>query len=79
MNYASRITKLETQVEMNQKEFDRIHQAINELRTHFDQKLDASLKEVRREASINMRWMMGMWLTTMGLIAGLCGRMFGIY
>jgi BMFP domain-containing protein YqiC len=97
MDYESRISKLEAQVEMNQKEIERLHEAINELRrlmlerfehqdarinelrAYFDHKIDRGLKEVRREASINMRWMMGMWLSTMGLIAGLYGRVFGIY
>lgn len=78
---------------MNQREIERLHEAINELRKlmleRFERQdarinelrtyIDAGLREVRREASINMRWMMGMWLSTMGLIAGLYGRVFGIY
>jgi chromosome segregation ATPase len=140
-DYASRISKVEAQLESNQKEFDRLHQAIadlrqlilersdrlqlsidelrkdtdlklgelrkyvdgklaeqrkytdssiaelrnhvdhriEELRKNLEQKLEAGLAEVRREAGINMRWMMGMWLTTIGMVAGLGGRIFGMY
>ncbi len=137
MDYESPISKVEAQLEMNQKEFERLHQAINELRRlmlekfdHYDLRIgklrqhidfstgelrkhtdlsvgelrvhtdlsiselrahtdlsvnelrkhfDQQLETVRRDASINMCWMMGMWLTTIGLIVGLGGRVFGIY
>ena len=95
-------------MEANQRDIDRLYQAINELRKemrerfdridlriselrehtdrsidelrkHTDQQLAAGLAEVRREASVNMRWMMGMWLTTIGLVAGVGGRVLGMY
>ncbi len=115
MDYESRLSKVEAQLEIHQKEIERLHQAISELRSlmlerydrldlrinelrqhtdlsiaelrkHVDQQLqrlegslESGLSEVRREASVNMRWMMGMWLSTMGLIAGMAGRVFGLY
>jgi hypothetical protein len=95
-------------LEANQRDIDRLYQAINELRKemrerfdridlriselrehtdrsidelrkHTDQQLAAGLAEVRREASVNMRRMMGMWLTTIGLVVGVGGRVFGMY
>ncbi len=144
MDYESRLSKVEAQLEMNRKDIDRLYHAIdelrrlmlerfdrtdlsirelrehtdtsinelrlytnelrqytderfNELRHHTDcslselrqhgdtglsdlrRQMEAGFAEVRREASVNMRWMMGMWLTTMGFIAGLGGRVFGMY
>lgn len=151
MDYESRISKIEAQLATNQKEIDRLHPAISELRklmlerfdriditihewrqhtdlsikelrqqndelrhhtdlstcelrTHTDHSIgelrahtdhsigelrthtDQSISELRqqleafqREASVNMRWMMGMWLSTIGLLAGLGGRIFGMY
>jgi DNA anti-recombination protein RmuC len=57
-------------------------QRIDELRKHTDQRLDELRRhtdqrftEIRQE----MRWMMGVWLTTLGLVASMAGRMFGLY
>ena len=59
---------------------------LNGLRQHGDtglgdlrRQMEAGFAEARREASLNMRWMTGMWLTTIGFIAGLGGRVFGMY
>ena len=52
---------------------------LSELRKDVGHQMEAGFAEVRREASVNMRWMMGMWLTTIGFIAGLGGRVFGMY
>lgn len=137
MDYDARISKIEVQLEMNQKEIERLHAAIDELRKqmlekfdkaaketqelrehtdrkiqelrehtdqkfqelreHTDQKIrelrdytdqriqlvsdrsDRQFAELRREMNINMRWMMGMWFATLGSIAGLAGRVFGLY
>lgn len=62
--------------------FDQIDQRFIEERKYVDLRigeLQAQLNEMRREASVNMRWMVGMWLSTMGMIMGLAGRVFGIY
>jgi len=62
--------------------FDRTDLSICELRKYTDLKiseLQIQLDEVRKEVNVNMRWMIGMWLTTMSMIAGLGGRVFGMY
>ena len=66
--------------------FDQIDQRFIEERKYTDQRINelqaqftAQFSEMRREASVNMRWMVGMWLSTMGMIMGLAGRVFGIY
>jgi len=115
MDYETRISKIEAQQEMNQKEFDRQHQAIIELRklmlerfdqvdfrfseerthtdlsienlrTHTDRRLEEQRRyteqgftELRDELRVNMRWMIGMWFTTVGMFASLAGRVFGLY
>jgi hypothetical protein len=71
--------------ELEQKIDDlRLHtdQRIDELRKHTDQRIDElrqhtdqRFAEIRQE----MRWMMGVWLTTLGLVASMAGRMFGLY
>jgi len=144
MNYELRISRVEAQLEMNQKDIERLYQAIVELRRlllerfdqidmrfseerkyidlHFieerkyidqrfgeerqylDQRLaeerqyleqrfseerqktdlgfgilQDQIKDLRHEVTVNMRWMLGMWLTTVGMFAGVCGKVFGIY
>ena len=126
MDYDLRIAKIETQLEMNQKEIGRLHQAmqegfartdqailelrsyvnrrfekieqsIAELRTHTDQRIeelrahldrrideqrqytDHRFDELGRDMNMNMRWLVGIWLTTMGLMASVAGKVFGLY
>jgi len=55
--------------------FGEVEQKIDDLRQHTDQRLD----ELRRDMNKNMHWLMGIWLTTMGLVASMAGRMFGLY
>jgi hypothetical protein len=58
------------------KHTDRI---FSEAQKHTDQRfneLQHQLIAFRNEVSTNMRWMMGVWLSTMGMIAG---RVFGFY
>ena len=108
MDYESRISKVEAQVEANQRDTDRLYQlivqkfesvelSIRELRKHTDQRIDdlrrdtensisdlrkhndQQFSELRKEITVNMRWTVGLWMTTIGLIAGLAGRVFGMY
>ena len=122
MDYEARISRVEAQLEMNQKDIERLYEAISELRLlmqerfdqvdlrfseerkymdlrfseerkyidqHFSEErkqtelgisgLQAQLNELRHEVGVNMRWMMGMWLTTIGMVAGIGGRVFGFY
>jgi hypothetical protein len=119
MDYESRISKVEVQVEANQRDTDRLYQlvvekfesvelsikelrehtdqriddlrrdtdhSISELRKHTDQRIDdlrthndQQFSELRREITVNMRWVVALWITTIGLIAGLAGRVFGMY
>jgi len=119
MDYQARISPVEARLAMNQIDIERLHQAINDLRTEMLARLDktdSSVKELREytdlrfseerkhtdhmfseaqkhtdqrfnelqnqlnafrnEVSTNMRWMMGIWLSSMGMIAG---RVFGFY
>jgi len=146
MDYESRISRVEAQVEMNQRDIERLYQAISELRSlmlerfdqidqrfieerkYLDQRfveerkqtdlsigglqtqinglqaqinelraqigvlqaqisglqaqmggLQDQLSEFRREVGMNMRWIMGMWLTTISMVLGLGAKVFGIY
>ena len=104
MDYEARLSTVEARQAMNQKDIDRLYQAISELRQtmlerldrtdlgiselrkHTDHRIDelqkqtaAEFSELRREMSTNMRWIMGMWFVTIGMIFGLGGRVFGIY
>jgi len=56
--------------------------SIGELRAHTDHRFNQmqnQIDELRKEVGVNLRWMIGMWLTTMGMIAGIGGRVFGMY
>jgi len=62
--------------------FSELEHKIDDLRQHTDQRIDELQRhtdqrfaEIRQE----MRWLMGIWLTTMGLEASMAGRMFGLY
>jgi hypothetical protein len=119
MDYGSRISKVEVQVESNQRDTDRLYelivqkfesvelsirelgkhadQHIDDLQKHTDQRIDdlrrdtehsisdlrkhndQQFAELRREITVNMRWTVGLWMTTIGLIAGLAGKVFGMY
>jgi len=59
-----------------------IDNALVEQRKYIDtsvSELNLRIDDLRREVALNMRWMIGMWLTTMGMIAGLGGRILGMY
>ena len=70
-----------------------ILQRTGELRSYMDGKFEAmdrkldeqrkfmedALKDVRREASINQRWMIGLTLVNTTMILGLGGKLFGVY
>ncbi len=48
----------------------------------FDQQgkaMEDGFKEVRREASVNQRWMIGLTLVNTTMILGLGGKLFGVY
>jgi len=129
MDTALRISKVEGALETNQKEIDRQHDTISELRTilleqstRHDQRTDELRKEMaagferqdqrtdqlrkemvagserhgrhidllrehtdrrfdqlRRELALNLHWMMGIWITTMGLVIGVAGKALGLY
>lgn len=42
-------------------------------------RVDEGFKEVRREASINQRWMIGLTIANTTMILGLGGKLFGLY
>src|SRR5437868_11239602 len=59
---------------------------VAELRKYIDgslrelqHKMDAGFKEVRQEASTNMRRMVGLTLMNTTMILGMGGRLFGLY
>jgi hypothetical protein len=111
MDYDVRIGKMEAQLAMNQKDIDRLHDVIIELRhsmqerfNHTDlqfgelrslidnrfreerkyndqrfSEMQKQIDELRRELHLNIRWMIGLWLSTMGMMAGIGGRVFGMY
>ena len=62
--------------------FGQIEQKIDDLRQHADQRftqIDQRIDDLRRDMNVNMRWLMGIWLTTMGLMASVAGKVFGLY
>lgn len=52
--------------------------SISELRQHTDRRFDEVNLQLR-EVNVQLRWLMGMWLTTIGMVAGLGGRILGVY
>ncbi|HEY0588978.1 MAG TPA: hypothetical protein VGD52_22780 [Pseudoduganella sp.] len=82
MDYEARIAKAEAMIETNRQEIDRLYTAISELRKLIlerTDRLEDGLKEVRREAGINQRWMIGLTLVNTTMILGLGGKLFGLY
>lgn len=68
------------------EKFQHVNTEIHALREHTNLKIqalsdrnDQQFAELRREINVNMRWMMGMWFATLGLLAGMAGRTFGLY
>ena len=73
-------------METNRQEIDRLYTAISELRKlileradRLQAELDDGFKEIRREASINQRWMIGLTLVNTTMVLGLGGKLFGLY
>ena len=93
MDYEARITRIEAFMETNRQDIDRLHAAVSELRKLILERTDRlqaelnemrghstdGFKEVRREASINQRWMIGLTLVNTTMILGLGGKLFGLY
>lgn len=82
MDYDERIAKVEALVDTIKKDIDRLYDAVERLRQHTDNglaELRASLDAQRKEASVNMRWMVGLTLVNTSMILGLSGRIFGLY
>lgn len=80
-------------METNRQDIDRLHAAVSELRKLILERTDRlqaelnemrghsddGFKEVRRNASINQRWMSGLTLVNTTMILGLGGKLFGLY
>jgi hypothetical protein len=63
-----------------------VDQSVKELREHIDQSdrdlrtyIDHGLEVVRKEASTNLRWVVGLCLGNAALILGLYGKMFDLH
>lgn len=59
--------------------FDEQRKYIDESLKDIRSTMEAGLKEVRHEASVNLRWAIGLTLFNTSLILGLGGKLFGIY
>ena len=86
MDYEARIARTEAFMETNRQDIDRLHAAVSELRKlilertdRLQAEFDEGFKELRREASINQRWMIGLTLVNTTMILGLGGKLFGLY
>lgn len=82
MDLEARIARAEAMMETNRQEIDRLYAAISELRKLIlerTDRLEDGFKEIRREASINQRWMIGLTLVNTTMILGLGGKLFGLY
>lgn len=75
MDNSARIAKVEVEVDNVKKDIDRLYGAIDRLREH----MDKGFSEVRREISVNTRWLVGLTLANTAMILGLYGRLFGLY
>jgi len=81
------ITELRNHADQRLDELrNHTHQRIDELRNHTDQRIDElrahmdqRFDEMRRDTTVNMRWLMSIWLTTMGMMVGMAGKVFGLY
>ena len=71
MDDSARIAKVEVEVENVKKDIDRLYNAIDRLREH----MDKGFSEVRKEIVVTTRWLVGLTI----LIAGMFGRLFGLY
>lgn len=71
MDDSARIAKVEVEVENVKKDIDRLYNAIDRLREH----MDKGFSEVRKEIAVTTRWLVGLTI----LIAGMFGRLFGLY
>jgi uncharacterized coiled-coil protein SlyX len=82
MDFEARIARTEAIMETNRQDIDRLYAAITELRKLIlerTDRLEDGFKEIRREISINQRWMIGLTLANTTMILGLGGKMFGLY
>lgn len=71
MDDRERLTKVETEVTGMQRDIDRLYGAIERLREH----VDKGFAEQRKEFTVMTRWMVGLTI----MIAGMFGRLFGLY
>lgn len=71
MDDRERIAKVETEVVGMQKDIDRLYGAIETLREHMDRGFEA----MRKEHAVTTRWLVGLTI----MIAGMFGRLFGLY
>jgi hypothetical protein len=62
-------------VESLKQDIDRLYAAIERLREHTDK----GFAELRASQDANMKWQLRMWLATITMIAGMAGRLFGLY
>ena len=82
MDFEARIARTEAIMETNRQDIDRLYAAITELRKLIlerTDRLEDGVKEIRREISINQRWMIGLTLANTTMILGLGGKLFGLY
>jgi len=82
MDFEARIARTEAIMETNRQDIDRLYAAITELRKLIlerTDRLEDGFKEIRREISINQRWMIGLTLANTTMILGLGGKLFGLY
>lgn len=79
--------ELRTYIDQSVRELrDHIDLSVKELREHVDQSdkdlrtyIDHGLEVVRKEASTNLRWVVGLCLGNTALILGLYGKLFDLY
>jgi hypothetical protein len=71
MDDPERIAKVEVEVESMQRDISRLYDAVDKLREH----MDKGFSDIRKEMAVTTRWLVGLTI----LIAGMFGRLFGLY
>ncbi|SFF71149.1 hypothetical protein SAMN05518865_103356 [Duganella sp. CF458] len=71
MDDPERIAKVEVEVESMQRDISRLYDAVDKLREH----VDKGFSDIRKEMAVTTRWLVGLTI----LIAGMFGRLFGLY
>ena len=82
MNSEIRLAKVEVEVELLKDLVEKNAQAIASLRDTMERRFNeqqVQIAELRREASINFRWLLGINLSTFLFLIGLMGRVAGLY